>query len=31
VNALVVASTEPVAELADVPTLADYEPVGDKR
>jgi tripartite-type tricarboxylate transporter receptor subunit TctC len=29
VNALVVASTEPVEELADVPTLADYEPVGD--
>jgi tripartite-type tricarboxylate transporter receptor subunit TctC len=29
VKALVVASTEPVEELADVPTLADYEPVGD--
>lgn len=29
VRPLVVASTEPVEELADVPTLADYEPVSE--
>jgi tripartite-type tricarboxylate transporter receptor subunit TctC len=29
VEALVVASTEPVEQLPDVPSLADYEPVGE--